>query len=82
MLSSSHNECVTTQADVEGEHHITNLLVKGEPSVSNHNEDDVRGNNFNDSNDNISILGAISDTEEIFEDAHLEFDPTFPPMDK
>ena len=44
--------------------------------MPNNNNDET----FHDINDNVSFTG--SENEEIFEDASLDFDPTYPLMDK
>ncbi|CAI9304102.1 unnamed protein product [Lactuca saligna] len=61
--------------DVEGEQHEIKIL-EGELNMSNNNQDET----FHDLNDTMSVVG--SETKEMFEDAPLHFDPTYPPMDK
>ena len=57
--------------------------MRGEPSGSNRDDDDdVQGNEFHEFHDTISIADELSEAEETFEDAHLEFDPTFAPIEK
>ena len=66
----------------EGKHSNVNLIVEWEqtgfiPSTSN-DQTDV----FHDITDNVSNAGEGSETDEIFEDAPLDFDPTYPPMNR
>lgn len=72
----------TLQVGIEGEDQKTNPLVEGELSGINHHSDDDQGNEFHDINDNISIIDELSEARETLEDVYLEFDPTYPPMEK
>ena len=75
-------EQLPNHADVEGEHRTSKPLVEGEPCESNHDDGNVLNNDLHDVTNNISIAGEVSDADDIFEDAPLDFDPAYPPMDK
>ena len=75
-------EHVLNHADVEGEYHISNPLVDGEPTGQNPDNNNDQTNYFHDVIDNISIAGEGSKADDIFEDVPLVFDPAYPPMDK
>ena len=84
MKSQAHIEGdrMHIHVDIEGEHHISNPFVEGEPSGSNHVNGNDQDNEFHDVIDNISINGEGSKADDIFEDETLDFDLSFPPMDK
>lgn len=81
--SQVKGEWLRSHHGVEGEQKTENPLVEGEPSETNNdNDNDALGNENHDVNDNISIADELYEDEETFEDAYLEFDPSFSPMEK
>lgn len=59
-----------------------NPLVEGELNGSIPNDLTNQTNKFYDVSDHISNVGEGSETNEIFEDGPLDFDPVYPQMDK
>ncbi|CAI9294346.1 unnamed protein product [Lactuca saligna] len=65
----------------EGENERDNDDVEGERLIANVEEELLQNNeNYHDVSDVCSI--ACSDNDELYEDAPLDFDPAYPPMDK
>ena len=68
--------------NVEGEHWNVNPIIKVEktgfiPSNSNN-----QAATFYEMNDDVSNAGEDSEMNEMFEDAPLDFDPAYAPMDR
>ncbi|CAI9287135.1 unnamed protein product [Lactuca saligna] len=61
--------------NVEGEQH-DNETVEGEQNMSTNNHDEI----CHDLYDNVSV--TVSENDELLEDASLDFDLAYPPMDK
>ncbi|CAI9295494.1 unnamed protein product [Lactuca saligna] len=68
--------------DVKGEHQNIIPIVVGEEVGNNTNVSNDQTDAFHDINENISNAGEGSETEEMFEDSSLDFDPAYPPMDR
>ena len=76
-------------SNVEGENSSGNKSVEGEYQddtyvEGEHNDTETinvyQNDGFHELNDNNSVAG--SENEEIYEDAPLDFDPTYPPLEK
>lgn len=68
--------------DIEGEHNDNNPIVEGEKDENNTNVSNDQNDKFLDINYHLSNEGEGSEIEEMLKDAPLDFDPSFPPMDK
>ena len=80
--SQVEGELVLDHVDIEGEHQNSNPLVEGEPSGSNPSNINDQSNEFHDVIDNILNAGEGSEAEDVFEDAPLDIDLAYPPLDK
>ena len=56
-------------------------MVEGETSGSNLDNINDQSNEFHDVTNNISDARGVSEVDDVFEDAPLDFDPAYPPMD-
>lgn len=75
LISREHS---SLQDGIEGEQHHANSLVEGESTKLNIENDNL----VVDNDDYIFVVYDLSEPEEAFEDENLDFDSSFPPLDK
>ena len=71
-----------SNATVEGEHHQSNPIVEGKQNGIIPNDSNIQNDVFHDIPDSVSNVCEGSEPDDMFEDAPLDFDPAYPPLDK
>ncbi|XP_052621036.1 uncharacterized protein LOC111901200 [Lactuca sativa] len=75
-------ECPISNTNVKGEHYQSNPIVEGEQNGILPYDSNIHTDVFHDIPDNVSNVGEGLEPDDMFEDAPLDFNPSYPPLDK